>query len=323
VAPALLTAVAAGGPPPATSAGCGGVVSTGARNWYHAYRPPLAIGDSTMLLALPALARKGFSVNAHGCRQYPEALALLSSLRHAHELPRVVVIALGSNGEIRDGDVSRALEILGANRVLALVTPRELGGGAGADAQLVRAEARRHPTRVRVLDWVNYSAGHPDWLEPDGLHVSPAGSAAQVRLLARVLPLDAAPRSVASPSCPVPAPGAQMPRTGVGLAPPGGVLDVHRSASRLKLTLINSNAVPISGLARLREALPDAPTIAARCFSAAGQARTTLLLTLPLRALAELDLRGQYRVRLELVLGAAQGPSETLTSTYLLKHLSR
>ena len=265
-----------------------------------------------MLLALPLLSHEGFSVNAHGCRQYPEALAILRGLRHAHELPRVVVIDLGANGAVSEGDVTGALQILGHERLLVLVTPRELGGGSGSDAQLIRAEGRRHPERVRVLDWVAYSAGHPDWFEPDGLHVSPRGSAAQAQLLARVLPLDATPRSVPSPHCPLPAPvpAAQAPLTGVAFDPAGGVLDVRLHSSRVKLTLINPAPFVLGELVRVRESLPGGLTIAARCVSAAAQSRTAVLLTLSARALAELELHSRYRVRVELVPSAARGFDE-------------
>jgi hypothetical protein len=147
-----------------------------------------------MLLSLPALSRDGFSANARGCRQYLEALELLSSLGRAHELPHLVVIALGANGTIEEGDIRRALAILGSDRLLVLLTPRQLGGGSGPNAQLVRAEARRHPDQVVALDWVAYSAGHPSWFQPDGLHLTLTGAAAFASLIARVLPLASAPR---------------------------------------------------------------------------------------------------------------------------------
>jgi hypothetical protein len=315
----LVAVVEAAPPPSATPAGCGGVERVPPTHWHRAYRAPLAIGDSTMLLAMPALSREGFSVNAHGCRQYPEALSLLNGLRRAHELPRVIVIALGANGEIRDSDIAQALQILGADRLLVLVTPRELGGGAGSDAQLVRAEARRHPQRVRVLDWVAYSVGHPGWFEPDGLHLSPSGSAALARFLGRAVPLDSPPRPSPTPKCPVPTAGPQAPLTGVSLLPPGGVLQARLPSSRLAVTLLNANPFAVAGVARLREATPGGPTIAASCVSAPPGARARVSLTLSAGALADLELRQHYWVRLELVLAAAQGLSSTVTTTYLLK----
>lgn len=36
---------------------------------------------------------------------------------------------------------------------------------------------------VRLLDWRAESAGHPEWLSPDGLHLGPAGATAYVRLI--------------------------------------------------------------------------------------------------------------------------------------------
>ncbi len=174
-------------PSPAT-AGCGGV-RTGEARHHAAGRAPLAIGDSTMLLALPDLTKRGFSVNAHGCRQFPEARALLARLAHAHRLPHLVVVALGADGSVTKADISATLRILGPGRTLVLVTPRELGGGSGADAVTVRDAARSHAARVELLDWVAESAGHGGWFQPDGLHLTFTGAAAFARVLARVLPL--------------------------------------------------------------------------------------------------------------------------------------
>jgi len=272
-----------------------------------------------MLLAMAALSREGFSVDAHGCRQYPEALSLLKGLRHARELPRVVVIALGANGEITDSDIVQALQILGVKRLLVLVTPRELGGGAGSDAQLVRAEGRRHPERVRILDWVAYSAGHPGWFEPDGLHLSPSGSAAQARFLNRVAPLDAPPRPAPTPRCPLPPTEAPpVPLVGVSLLPPGGVLQPLISPSRPAVTLFNANPFVVAGVAHLREATGGSQ-IAATCVSAPPSAHAKVSLTLGARVLADLEVRQHYSVRLELVLAAAQGAKGTVARTYLLK----
>ena len=309
--------------PTVGEAGCGGVVSAGPAGWHHAYRAPLAIGDSTMLLALPALSREGFAGNAHGCRQYPEALGLLSELRRAGQLPRLVVIALGANGEVSDGEIDRALRILGHDRLLVLVTPRELGGGSGSDAQLVRVEGRRHPQRIRVLDWVAYSAGHPGWFEPDGLHPSPGGAAALARLIGRVHPLAAPPRSVPVPSC-----GAARPGSGVGAATPlGGVsllgsgrsLAIAPRSSRLQLTLINANPFPLTGAVLLEALAPAGQTIAARCVSATPSGRSVISLRLTPAVIAELELGRRYPLRVELSLTAPPDLTARITARYLLR----
>jgi hypothetical protein len=188
---ATATAVVAmllAGAAPVAHAGCGGV-ETASPKHKIAPRPPLAIGDSSMLLALPALSRVGYKVNARGCRAYPEGLRLLRGLAHQHQLPHLVVIALGSDQSVTGGDISQALKILGPNRKLGLVTPRESGGGQSNDATVIRNAGDRYPDRIKVLDWVHYSAGHSSWFQPDGLHLTFSGAKAFARLLKKLIPL--------------------------------------------------------------------------------------------------------------------------------------
>jgi hypothetical protein len=174
--------------PSPSRAGCGGVRGAEPAHRHDHQRPPLAIGDSTMLLALDDLARAGYEVNAHGCRQMAEALALLRERKARNSLPHMVVIALGADGSVSHADIGQALGLLCCTRLLVLVTPRELGGGSGADAATVRYEAHRHRGRVVLLDWVRYSAGHGGWFQPDGIHLTTAGAVAFTRLLVTALP---------------------------------------------------------------------------------------------------------------------------------------
>ena len=174
--------------PAAGRAGCGGVESAPAASHPSGQAPPLAIGDSTMLLSLPGLSREGYDANAHGCREFSEALAMLRQMRAAGTLPHMVVIALGANGTVSGGDINDTLRLLCCNRLLVLVTPRELGGGSGSDAATDRQAASEHPGRILLLDWVKYSQGHGSWFQPDGLHLTLAGVSALNTLLARALP---------------------------------------------------------------------------------------------------------------------------------------
>jgi lysophospholipase L1-like esterase len=170
-------------------AACGGVEQENPRKDVSLGRAPIAIGDSPMLLALGDLAEEGYRANARGCRQYTEGLDLIRSLKNQDKLPRLVVIALGSNGVINKGDLRQALDLVGKKRTLGLVTPRESGGGAGHDAQLVRDFAHEHENRIYLLDWVEYSAGHSSWFQPDGLHLTFDGADAMARLFSKPLKL--------------------------------------------------------------------------------------------------------------------------------------
>jgi hypothetical protein len=173
---------------PVAHAGCGGV-ETATPKHKVAPRPPLAVGDSSMLLALPALARVGYKVNARGCRQFAEGLRLLRDTRRRHQLPHLVVLALGADASVTARQIQQAKKILGPKRKLGLVTPRESGGGESNDANVIRNAGQRDPEQVKVLDWVHYSAGHTSWFQPDGLHLTFSGAKAFARLLKKLTPL--------------------------------------------------------------------------------------------------------------------------------------
>jgi hypothetical protein len=173
---------------PAAQAGCGGVEVANPKHKV-APRPPLAIGDSSMLLALPALSRVGYKANARGCRQFAEGLRLLRDTKRRHQLPHLVVLALGADAAVSAGQINQAKKVLGPKRKLGLVTPRETGGGESKDAEVIRNAGRRDPVRVKVLDWVHYSAGHTSWFQPDGLHLTFSGAKAFARLLKKLIPL--------------------------------------------------------------------------------------------------------------------------------------
>jgi hypothetical protein len=182
---ALILATAAA---PLAEAACGGV-ETARPKRKVAPRPPLAIGDSVMLFALPPLARVGYKVNARGCRQFEEGIELLVKKRRSRRLPKLVVMALGADAGISSSQINRALKILGPKRKLGLVVPLETGGRESNDARVVRRAGRREPRRVKVLDWPRYSRGHSSWFQPDHLHLTFSGAKAYARLFAKLIPL--------------------------------------------------------------------------------------------------------------------------------------
>ena len=145
----------------------------------------LAIGDSVMLGAVTQLTRRGFEVDVAGCRLFSQGLSVLRA--RGRSLPGVVVIALGTNWTVKLSQVRSALMILGRERVLGLVTPREADGGRSSDQVAMRAAGERWPRRVKVLDWVRYSSGHANWFWSDGMHLQPRGARALTRLLGPAL----------------------------------------------------------------------------------------------------------------------------------------
>jgi hypothetical protein len=195
---------------------CNAATRSAARHLRPAHgRPPLIIGDSTMIFAAPLLAGRGLEADAHGCRQFGAGVAMLRARRHAHTLARVAILALGANGPIPGRGISHALRAMGRRRVLGLVTPRNL---TSSQAQIRRA-AGAHPDRVLLIDWARFSAGHGSWFGGDGLHVNQTGARAFARLIRRrVAPL-------VSP----PVKALRMPRTLTGRRGCGTVRRADRS----------------------------------------------------------------------------------------------
>ncbi len=146
-------------------------------------RAALVVGDSVLLGAADRVAEAGFEVDARGCRQWSAGLQILRARAHTHSLPPLVIVGLGTNGSARRAVLDQALSIVGQDRVLGLMTPREVGGRGGTDAALVRRYVKEHPGRTVLLDWVAFSAGHGGWFSGDGIHLGAAGAAGMVRLL--------------------------------------------------------------------------------------------------------------------------------------------
>jgi hypothetical protein len=192
VAVALAIVVAALVAAESAASSCGGTETSAPTKQVNPKgRPPLALGDSVMLLALPDLAKHGYHANARGCRQWYQGVAMLHQRRAHNRLPHLVTMALGSNGPVTGDDIRAALAAVPKNRVLALVTPRDYHGASGDGAAKMRAAARRHKHRILLLDWLRYSShhrGHRGWFGPDGLHLTYTGAKAYARFLGKAIP---------------------------------------------------------------------------------------------------------------------------------------
>jgi hypothetical protein len=221
-------------------------------------------------------------------------------------------------GRSKKGIFRRALAILGSDRLLVLLTPRQLGGGSGPNAQLVRAEARRHPDQVVALDWVAYSAGHPSWFQPDGLHLTLTGAAAFASLIARVLPLASAPRSLREPRCTSTATASHVPLSGVTPAAHRGALEIGRRSAEVHVTVTNANPFLVDGVASLRLAAGTRPVIATSCLTVAPRCTALVTLRIEPQAREDLELLGRYRTRLVLQLLGPEGQTVTLASPQIL-----
>ena len=122
-------------------------------------------------------------------------LAAAGTLRH------IVVIGLGTNGDVTAGQIRQLRQVIGPNRDLVLVNtfgpmPWEHEVNAELDA------AARQGGNVELANWNKAIAADPSLLWPDGIHPQPSGAKLYARV---VLAAARAALSRAQPSsCPKP-----------------------------------------------------------------------------------------------------------------------
>ena len=118
----------------------------------------------------------------------PTLIDLVPTLGDA--LGQTVVVAVGYNdfepayaGNIEDA--LTALRKAGVMRVLWLTLYEERSAYATMN-DAIHAAATRHP-ELTVVDWQVYSRSHPDWFQPDGIHMRTDGAVAMATLVHNAL----------------------------------------------------------------------------------------------------------------------------------------
>ncbi|MBV8160442.1 MAG: acetyltransferase [Acidimicrobiia bacterium] len=152
--------------------------------------PVLAIGDSVMVGAAPALqARLGSSgyIDAHVGRQFDEGVRVAQSYRDHGQLGRAVVVHLGDNGAITPAQADALLaQLVGVPDVL-LVNVRVTRPWQDEVNQTLADAVARHPG-VKLVDWFTVSGPHAEWFAGDHTHLTQAGSAAFADLIVGSIP---------------------------------------------------------------------------------------------------------------------------------------
>jgi hypothetical protein len=223
--------------------------------------PPLAVGDSVLADAVPLLVRDGFEADGMVCRQMSQGLALLQA-RQAH-LPHLIVLALGTNGEVTPEQIDSALRIVGPQRILALVTPH--GSVVPSTAQVIRTAAASHQGRIVLLDWDRLAEGHPHWFAPDGVHLGgQEGIGAFAQMMASLMPY-------ASPEAPEPSGPEEPTGPPITIQPPPSHRSPaihHPKATKQSQPATRASAPPASGVGATRPAAAPSPRLPAHPASA-------------------------------------------------------
>jgi hypothetical protein len=147
-----------------------------------------AIGDSVMLASATALERllPGVYIDARLDRQMSAGLAAIQNLAAAGRLRPLVVIGLGTNGDVTTAQLRQLRRLIGPGRELVLVNTfgpesweHEVNGALGA--------AARHFRHTQLADWYQAIAARADLLWPDGIHPRPAGATLYAHVVIKAL----------------------------------------------------------------------------------------------------------------------------------------
>lgn len=138
--------------------------------------PPMAFGESVMLGAVAALERGGFQVDAAENRQGTQLATLLAERRAAGTLASVVVIQIGTNGDVSQDSFDAIMASLPPELTPTVVFLTVLAPGVGwieDNNALIRALPTTYPN-VTVADWATVAASVE--LCEDGTHIACNGS---------------------------------------------------------------------------------------------------------------------------------------------------
>ena len=149
-----------------------------------------AIGDSVMKGAVGTLQQEipnlGI-IDVQGSLQAPAAIGILRQRRAAGQLGDVVVVHIGNNGPFSAEKFDEMMQVLaGVRKVLVvnMMVPYGVNNPIAVPNNARLAEGvRRYPNTV-LVDWHAASAGHPEVVERDGIHLTLQGAQAYADLIA-------------------------------------------------------------------------------------------------------------------------------------------
>ncbi len=148
------------------------------------------IGDSVMKGAVSALQQEIPNlgvIDVQGNLQAPAAIDILQQRSAAGQLEDVVVVHIGNNGPFSAEKFDEMMRVLaGVRKVLVvnMTVPPDVNNPIAVPNNAMLAEGvRRYPNTV-LVDWHAASAGHPEFVERDGIHLTLQGAQAYAELIA-------------------------------------------------------------------------------------------------------------------------------------------
>lgn len=136
-----------------------------------------AIGDSVMLGAVPAIQEliPGCVIDASESRQVIQAGEVIQALEQNGSLGNTVVIGLGTNGSFSQESGQAVIDQLGSERTVYWITAYGQNLHWQDDSNEMIFSLAENNDNVKVIDWAERAAEHPEWFYDDGIHMNPTG----------------------------------------------------------------------------------------------------------------------------------------------------
>ncbi len=149
--------------------------------------PYLAVGDSVMLGAAPALAERGMVVDAAVSRQMIDMIPVLEQFRDQGLFGDAVVVHLGTNGPISQSTLDSFLATMNGVPNVILLTDKADRDWIADNNALLRAADLEGDNKI-LLDWEVQSAECPgQCFYGDGIHLRPEGQKFYADLISDIL----------------------------------------------------------------------------------------------------------------------------------------
>lgn len=163
---------------------------------------PLWLGDSVSLRTYPYF-EKTFpygGIDAKINRQLWEVVDLYNYYAELETVGNVIIIAIGTNGPAADEHIDTIMETIGGQKYVYLVNTRCPDPWEQQTNETFTRAAERYGN-IYVIDWYGTSAGHEEYFDGDGTHLTEEGAAAYVEMVraATGYPVDPPPREEVTP----------------------------------------------------------------------------------------------------------------------------
>lgn len=141
------------------------------------------LGDSVMLGATSAIQEQvaGAYVSAAVSRQIEAGPEVINTLSEHGILGNVVVVHLGTNGVSSLPKYQAIVDAIGPDRTIYWINCK--GVSWANDVNINIQEIVDTNANVNLINWVDYSEGHPEYFYSDGIHLTPEGRVAYAEMI--------------------------------------------------------------------------------------------------------------------------------------------